>query len=86
MTEFEELILREVALLREEVGEVREVVRGWRGQLVKQAGLVGIALITALGQTCSGSEAAAPAAAHAAQGGAISESGEGGSGGQPAQP
>lgn len=79
MTEIEQLILKELSTLREEVGEVRDVVRGWRGQLVRQAGLVAIAAVTALGQMCSGGGAPAKAA-DAGAGGAIA-TGEGGQGG-----
>ena len=80
MTEFEQLILTELSSVREDmgvlskhVGEVRDVVRGWRGQLVKQAGLVAIALLTLLGHACG------PAAA-------VQAAGSGGSHGASAGP
>lgn len=42
----------EIREIRKRVDVVHDVVKGWRGQLVKQGGLVAIALIAAIGQSC----------------------------------
>lgn len=87
MTPTEQLILEQVSSLHEEIGELRrevrgvsDIVRGWRGQLVKQGGLVAIALVTAVSQTCAyDARAVAPAPTH----GTAGAGGEGGHGGAP---